>query len=40
MKSAFREECWRLMDGHGEADDLVVYGDGAELVRPGEGNLE
>lgn len=34
------EECWRLMDGHGEADDLVVYGDGVELVRPGEGNLE
>lgn len=29
------EECWRLIDGGGELDDLVVYGDGAELVRPG-----
>lgn len=30
------EECWRLMDETGEKDDLVVYGDGAELVQPGE----
>ena len=28
------EECWRLIDETGELDDLVVYGDGAELVRP------
>ncbi|MBQ8201023.1 MAG: hypothetical protein IJZ74_04570 [Clostridia bacterium] len=28
------EECWRLMDESGETDDLVVYGDGVELVRP------
>ena len=28
------EECWRLIDENGELDDLVVYGDGAELVRP------
>lgn len=28
------EECWRLIDETGEADDLVVYGDGVELVRP------
>lgn len=30
------EECWRLMDESGEMDDLVVYGDGAELVPHGE----
>lgn len=29
------EECWRLIDETGEADDLVVYGDGAELVQKG-----
>lgn len=28
------EECWRLMDESGETDDLVVYGDGAEMVSP------
>lgn len=33
------EECWRLIDVTGEADDLVVYGDGAELVRPGDVDL-
>lgn len=32
------EECWRLIDENGELDDLVVYGDGAELVRPDAGN--
>lgn len=31
------EECWRLMDPSGAADDLVVYGDGAELVEPEAG---
>lgn len=30
------EECWRLIDETGEMDDLVVYGDGAELVQKGE----
>ncbi|MBQ7850540.1 MAG: hypothetical protein IJ343_12500 [Clostridia bacterium] len=30
------EECWRLIDDGGEAEDLVVYGDGAELVQKGE----
>ena len=29
------EECWRLMSE--SEDDLVVYGDGAELVEPGAG---
>ena len=29
------EECWRLMSE--DEDDLVVYGDGAELVEPGAG---
>ena len=29
------EECWRLIDEMDETDDLVVYGDGAELVEPG-----
>ena len=29
------EECWRLMSEN--EDDLVVYGDGAELVEPGAG---
>lgn len=28
------EECWRLMSEN--EDELVVYGDGAELVNPGE----
>lgn len=32
------EECWRLM-GENE-DDLVVYGDGAELQEPGAGYRE
>ena len=30
------EECWRLMSEN--EDDLVVYGDGAELVEPGAGS--
>lgn len=30
------EECWRLIDETGAMDDLVVYGDGAELVHPGD----
>ena len=34
VDTAGGEECWRLMDGHGRQEDLVVYGDGAELVRP------
>jgi len=29
------EECWRLIDERNETDDLVVYGDGAELVQKG-----
>ena len=29
------EECWRLIDEMDETDDLVVYGDGAELVQKG-----
>ena len=32
------EECWRLMSE--SEDDLVVYGDGAELVEPGAGYCE
>ena len=32
------EECWRLMSEN--EDDLVVYGDGAELVEPGAGYQE
>ena len=31
------EECWRLMSEN--EDDLVVYGDGAELVEPGAGTM-
>ena len=34
VDTAGGEECWRLMDGHGEMDDLVVYGDGAEIAGP------
>lgn len=34
IDTAGGEECWRLMDESGDADDLVVYGDGAETVRP------
>ena len=34
IDTAGGEECWRLMDESGETDDLVVYGDGAELVSP------
>jgi hypothetical protein len=34
IDTAGGEECWRLMYGSGDMDDLVVYGDGAELVRP------
>ena len=37
VDTAGGEECWRLWKEAGEdgdADDLVVYGDGAELVRP------
>ncbi len=36
VDTAGGEECWRLMDGHGDLDDLVVYGDGAETVPPEE----
>ena len=32
------EECWRLMSDN--ENDLVVYGDGAELVEPGAGYHE
>lgn len=32
------EECWRLMNEN--EDDLVVYGDGAELVDPNAGECE
>ena len=32
------EECWRLTSEN--EDDLVVYGDGAELVEPGAGYHE
>lgn len=32
------EECWRLTSEN--ADDLVVYGDGADLVDPGWENCE
>lgn len=32
------EECWRLFED--DADHLVVYADGAELVGPGEHNHE
>ena len=31
------EECWRLTSEN--EDDLVVYGDGAELVEPGAGTM-
>ncbi|MBQ8557031.1 MAG: hypothetical protein IJ438_14360 [Clostridia bacterium] len=31
------EECWRLMNDASWTDDLVVYGDGAELQRAGDG---
>ena len=31
------EECWRLTSEN--EDDLVVYGDGAELVEPGTGTM-
>ena len=34
------EECWRLLDTAGNEDDLVVYGDGVELVGPGDGFRE
>ena len=34
VDTAGGEECWRLMDESGEQEDLVVYGDGAENVRP------
>lgn len=34
------EECWRLIDETGGEDDLVVYGDGIELVRPADGDQE
>ena len=34
VDTAGGEECWRLMDGHGNLEDLVVYGDGAELIDP------
>ena len=29
------EECWRLFEDNADAEHLVVYGDGAELVGPG-----
>lgn len=34
IDTAGGEECWRLLDESRETDDLVVYGDGAETVRP------
>lgn len=34
IDTAGGEECWRLMDESGTLEDLVVYGDGAELLRP------
>ena len=40
IDTAGGEECWRLMDESGETDDLVVYGDGAETVRPGDAGEE
>lgn len=42
IDTAGGEECWRLMDGHGDQEDLVVYGDGAELLGTdaGEGYAE
>lgn len=36
IDTAGGEECWRLMDGHGGQEDLIVYGDGAELAQQGE----
>lgn len=36
VDTAGDEECWRLTDGHGGQDDLIVYGDGVELIAPGD----